>query len=229
MSTIYIIRHGQASFGAQNYDQLSPLGYQQSEHLGDHLKNLNLDIQEVVMGEMKRHAQTAENSLQKISYPHLPTIDKRWNEYNHIEILSRFKPEYADIECIKKEILQLPQPMVAFQKIFEDSMMRWASGDFDSEYEESWNDMRERTINSLNQIKSRIEPDKSILVYTSAGAISALLSNLMNLDIKDSFLLQWRIANCSISSVKIEEDNIVIKGTHESHLFEGHPHLLTYR
>ena len=37
MGSIYLIRHGQASFGAENYDVLSPLGYRQSEALGDYL------------------------------------------------------------------------------------------------------------------------------------------------------------------------------------------------
>ena len=108
MSTIHIIRHGQASFGAQDYDQLSPVGYEQAAFLGDHINQLNLDIQDVVIGEMKRHAQTAESSLQKISFANPPIIDGRWNEYNHVEILSRYRPEYADIEFIKNEIIHLP-------------------------------------------------------------------------------------------------------------------------
>ena len=229
MSTIHIIRHGQASFGAQDYDQLSPVGYEQAAFLGDHINQLNLDIQDVVIGEMKRHAQTAESSLQKISFANPPIIDGRWNEYNHVEILSRYRPEYADIEFIKNEIIHLPQPMLAFQKIFEASMKRWASGEFDSEYEETWDDLRDRTLLGLNTIKERLEPNKNILVYTSAGAISALLSKLMDLDIKDSFKMQWKIANCSISSIKIEDNNIVVKGVNDYNYFNSQPHLLTYR
>lgn len=229
MSTIHIIRHGQASFGAKDYDQLSPIGYEQASLLGDHLKQLNLEIQEVVIGEMKRHAQTAESSLQKISYSNLPIIDSSWNEYDHIEILSRLRPEYADIEFIKNEIIHLPEPMKEFQKIFEAAMKRWASGNYDSEYQESWEDLRNRTFRGLNNIKQRLEPNKTILVYTSAGAISALLSNLMDLDVVGSFKLQWKIANCSISSVKIEDNNIVINGLHVADFFQKKPHLLTYR
>ena len=30
MSEIYFVRHGQASLGARNYDQLSPLGWEQA-------------------------------------------------------------------------------------------------------------------------------------------------------------------------------------------------------
>ena len=34
MSTILLVRHGQASFGAADYDNLSPTGHEQSRVLG---------------------------------------------------------------------------------------------------------------------------------------------------------------------------------------------------
>ena len=36
MTTIYFIRHGQASFGAESYDQLSPNGELQAKILGQY-------------------------------------------------------------------------------------------------------------------------------------------------------------------------------------------------
>jgi broad specificity phosphatase PhoE len=36
MGTLYLVRHGQASFGADDYDQLSPLGQQQTVRLGEY-------------------------------------------------------------------------------------------------------------------------------------------------------------------------------------------------
>ncbi|EPM78754.1 hypothetical protein A249_34210, partial [Pseudomonas syringae pv. actinidiae ICMP 18804] len=40
MGSIYLIRHGQASFGADDYDVLSPVGIRQSRVLGAHLAGL---------------------------------------------------------------------------------------------------------------------------------------------------------------------------------------------
>ncbi|MGN5766348.1 histidine phosphatase family protein, partial [Acinetobacter calcoaceticus] len=37
MSTSYLVRHGQASFGAASYDQLSAKGEQQSQSAGEFL------------------------------------------------------------------------------------------------------------------------------------------------------------------------------------------------
>ena len=38
MGTLYFGRHGQASFGADDYDQLSDLGRRQSVRLGQYLR-----------------------------------------------------------------------------------------------------------------------------------------------------------------------------------------------
>jgi broad specificity phosphatase PhoE len=36
MGNLYLVRHGQASFGAADYDQLSELGQRQSVRLGEY-------------------------------------------------------------------------------------------------------------------------------------------------------------------------------------------------
>ena len=59
MSEFYIVRHGQASFGADNYDKLSPLGHQQSDWLGEYFAARNLEFSQLWLGEMVRHKETA--------------------------------------------------------------------------------------------------------------------------------------------------------------------------
>ena len=58
MGTLYLVRHGQASFGAADYDQLSPLGRQQSERLGAWFRERGLRFDAVLTGTLRRHAQT---------------------------------------------------------------------------------------------------------------------------------------------------------------------------
>ena len=55
MGTLYLVRHGQASFGADDYDQLSPLGQQQAVRLGEYLrpKLQGQPIEAVMMGSLK--------------------------------------------------------------------------------------------------------------------------------------------------------------------------------
>ena len=63
MTTIYLIRHGQASFGAESYDQLSPNGELQAKLLGQYFDNILKEEPYVVAGSMQRHQQTAQIAL----------------------------------------------------------------------------------------------------------------------------------------------------------------------
>ncbi|HPH15056.1 MAG TPA: phosphoglycerate mutase family protein, partial [Burkholderiaceae bacterium] len=58
MGTLYLVRHGQASFGAADYDQLSELGQRQSVRLGEYFANKGLTFDAVLTGTLRRHAQT---------------------------------------------------------------------------------------------------------------------------------------------------------------------------
>ena len=44
VGNLYLIRHGQASFGADDYDVLSPVGVRQSQALGEHLAQLGVRL-----------------------------------------------------------------------------------------------------------------------------------------------------------------------------------------
>lgn len=63
MTTIYLVRHGQASFGAESYDKLSPNGELQAKLLGQYLDKILKEEPYVVAGSMLRHQQTASFAL----------------------------------------------------------------------------------------------------------------------------------------------------------------------
>ena len=58
MGTLYLVRHGQASFGAADYDQLSPLGTRQCQALGEYLAERGLQFEAVLRGSLRRHVQS---------------------------------------------------------------------------------------------------------------------------------------------------------------------------
>jgi len=59
MTTIYLIRHGQASVGTDNYDVLSKTGEAQANVLGQHLANTHIEFDAVYSGALKRQIDTA--------------------------------------------------------------------------------------------------------------------------------------------------------------------------
>jgi broad specificity phosphatase PhoE len=60
MSTLVLVRHGQASFGAADYDLLSPLGERQSRRLGERLGREQPRVKAIHCGPRRRHLQTAQ-------------------------------------------------------------------------------------------------------------------------------------------------------------------------
>ncbi len=90
MGTLYLVRHGQASFGAADYDQLSPLGRLQSQRLGAWLRVQGLRFDAVLTGTLRRHAQTwagIEEGLQArqaaLSLPGLDEYDSQAHGARH--------------------------------------------------------------------------------------------------------------------------------------------------
>ena len=83
MSELILIRHAQASFGHENYDNLSELGHDQAALLGSLFDKLNIAPDRVVIGTQKRHQQTLENFKLNCQ------VDKHpgWNEYDFRDLL----------------------------------------------------------------------------------------------------------------------------------------------
>ena len=83
MAELYFVRHGQASFGAENYDELSPSGRAQSRWLGEYFAQAGLRFDRVVTGTMQRHRQTADEIVAAMGGPRVETVrDAGLNEYD---------------------------------------------------------------------------------------------------------------------------------------------------
>ena len=76
LGSIYLIRHGQASFGADNYDVLSALGAQQAEIVGDYLIETGVTLTACYSGEMRRQKDTALGALKRFTDARLPADRK---------------------------------------------------------------------------------------------------------------------------------------------------------
>ena len=63
MATIYLIRHGQASFGAADYDKLSELGCRQAQVTGEYLRDNKIHFDAVYSGSLLRQRETAQLAI----------------------------------------------------------------------------------------------------------------------------------------------------------------------
>ena len=74
MGNLYLVRHGQASFGAADYDNLSELGHRQSVRLGEYFAHKGLQFEAVMVGTLRRHAQTWAGIAKWVRYGQAPPL-----------------------------------------------------------------------------------------------------------------------------------------------------------
>lgn len=232
MAAIYLFRHGQASFGQANYDALSDLGKRQSEVLGEALAKRNIEFDRVIHGGLVRHEETADFCLRGMNNPSLLAdfeIDERFSEYNHQEVIARHKPELECHQSMAEYLAQQTSPRKAFQSLFADAIQRWMSGDYDHEYNESWQAFQNRCGDGLRTL-SHTEGVNNIALFTSGGPISIVLQHILQLSNEQAIQLSWSIVNASITKLLFKNGRVSLSYFNDFGYFElVDPNLITYR
>ena len=228
MAVIYLIRHGQASFGEADYDTLSETGVRQSQILGERLARILTRPATVTCGDMLRHRQTARAAMQAVDMTTEWRTDRRWNEVDHERIISAYRPEYANHEDVRRELMKAADPHQAFQNMFEAAIARWVSGEHDDDYAETWPTFRARCREALDQLAARMPHGTDALVFTSGGPISAIVMDLLGMP--DGGRFNFSIVNCSITKLVTGKRGVTLSSFNGHAHFEGeHVSLITYR
>jgi len=236
LGSIYLIRHGQASFGADNYDVLSPLGFRQSEALGQHLGQLGLRLDRCLSGDLQRQRHTAQTALQHIRHNGVQTpaleVDKAFNEFDADAVIRALLPDLLADEPTALEVMRNPRESRAeFQRLFELLIGRWISGEHATPGVESWDCFVERVADGLQRLLSQADKSQNIAVFTSGGTITALLHLVTGVSTDKAFELNWQIINTSLSRLKFRGSEVVLASFNSQvHLdLLKAPELITYR
>lgn len=164
MSIVLLARHGQASFGAADYDALSDLGHEQARILGTALKARGVRPDRIIRGRMRRHDETAAGILDGLGGGPEPVIDEGWNEFDFLRVLAVHPiPLEPDLDH------------AGFQRFFEDATARWTAGSDDHEYDESFQQFAARVNGALDRAAAA---DGVTLVVSSGGPIGLVASRL---------------------------------------------------
>ena len=229
MGAIYLIRHGQASFGADDYDNLSDLGRQQSRLLGKSLTKRDIHIHSVFCGSMRRHRQTAESCLNAMNLirpiRELDILD----EYNHVEIINKHAPQYPDMQALRKDMEQHDDPWRAFQELYSKAMLRWIKNDYATEYSEPWPHFQERCTAALAAVAEATETGQNILVFTSGGPISSICQDLLGLNDERTLDLSWALVNTGVTKVNKGSSGCRLSVLNEHTHLDGKDNMISYR
>ncbi|MEW6666420.1 MAG: histidine phosphatase family protein [Thermodesulfobacteriota bacterium] len=236
MSMIYMIRHAQASFGQDDYDRLSPLGKRQARILAGHLLETGFSPDAVYSGTMMRQRDTAEEfrSVYQAQGKPVPeiTILSGFDEYDTGSIVAALFPAMAAQDStLKEDLPRMYSSKESFKRVFEGAMLRWATGEFDTPGTESWEELKSRVAGALRLIMERHGKRKTLLIFTSGGAIAATLATVLGISGEYAIRLNWQVVNTSISRFMYNEERITLAGFNAyAHLeLAGDSSLITYR
>lgn len=198
MNTLTFIRHGQASFGADNYDQLSPLGERQSEQLGRYLRQ-RADWQgqgwdAVITGSLVRHRQTWEAMARGAGWTHTPTVMPGLDEYDS-EALIR-----ALHVCQQMAPPTTPEGYKQHFRVLRDALRQWMDGTISPEGMPSYNDFVAGVVGVLDHVRQH-HPQQRVLVVSSGGPISTLVGRLLHTPAETTIEINMQIRNTALTEV----------------------------
>lgn len=179
MARIYLVRHGQASFGQANYDQLSDLGWRQAQRLGAWWRQCQTqrqpgsrpDFVAVYTGTLQRQVQTWRGIAEGAGLDAQAAVQhKALNEYNVPAIIAAAHPGP----------LEKSREPAAYRKRLQalrHGLQGWMQGNLQPQGLPPYAQFRASVMAVLNEIRSRHRGD--VLVVSSAGPIAAVLSHLL--------------------------------------------------
>lgn len=224
MPSVLLVRHGQASFGAEDYDVLSPAGRRQAEILAAALARRGIVPARLVSGSMRRQRETAA----AFAAHGAAKIDPRWDEYDANEVLSH----HADTG------LRLDGPSgvdggevttKAFQAMLEPALAGWIAAGADSPSASPWPTFAAAGDEALAELGAGLGRGETALVFTSGGVIAAICAALLGAP--EAFLPVNRVlVNASVTKLAIGSTgtNLISFNDH-AHLEEADRALVTYR
>jgi len=192
MGTLFLVRHGQASFGADNYDQLSALGHQQCLQLGRYWAAKGRRFEAVITGTLVRHAQSYAAIAEGlgVSQPvlQLPGL----NEYD----------SHAVIAAIHPEPLAKPDTPELYKhhfRLLRDGLQAWMAGQTQPQGMPSYAQFSEGVAQALAHVRSTHEGD--VLMVSSGGPISTAVGQILGVPAATTIELNMRIRNSAVTEL----------------------------
>lgn len=180
MSVLSLVRHGQASFGASDYDALSPLGHDQARLLGRALAARGTVPDRVIRGDLRRHRETVSGIREGLGHDVPVDIDAGWDEFDFGHVIDVHLSAADGERLVADDLAGLPpaEQRARFQALFEQATGRWTGGAADDQYAESFPAFASRVGAALQ--RAAAADGSSVLVVSSGGPIALVASQLLS-------------------------------------------------
>jgi broad specificity phosphatase PhoE len=215
MSTLYLVRHGQASFGQADYDKLSPLGVRQSQILAESLAIKRLAPDAVYTGAMTRHKQTGEPLNPALVRAGLPGCELvQSNAFDEFDAATVWQHQInrmvKEDPQVRLDLDNLASDPGAFNRLFAKAMKRWVRGDVDPAIAPRWQDFTNRVRQGVRQIMEQHPSKKKVVVFTSAGPVAATVQMALSLTDEKTMELAFQLLNASVTAFTYSPKGIIL-------------------
>jgi broad specificity phosphatase PhoE len=191
MAELILVRHGQASFGADDYDKLSELGWQQSRWLGEHFAARGAAFDRVCRGSLRRHAETLAGIGEGMGRALEGAEDARLNEYDSHALLNAH---------LKGNPLPKGGDRREHFRILREAMYAWTDGSLAGAPHEPFAEFRGRVLGALDELRRGAA--KRVLVVSSGGPISTILAEVLGMPLRGVVDLNLQTRNTGITELQ---------------------------
>lgn len=241
MSTLFAVRHGQASFLSSDYDHLSDLGRRQSALLGRYWVETKVRIDRLITGPRRRQRDTAALVAEELAAANgaVPAIEaaEEFDEYQAEAVLEAALPALVEnseqVRTLQASFLAAEtreEQLKTFQRMYEVVILGWANGEFDLSKHgvEPWTEFSDRVRRGLRRIAAESGSGSRVAVFTSGGPVGVAMQHALDLTHEHTLRLAWMVRNASFSEFLFTKNRITLSAFNAyPHLTE--PELLTYR
>jgi broad specificity phosphatase PhoE len=195
MGTLYLVRHGQASFGAVNYDNLSPLGHQQSARLGEYFKGKGIRFDAVLTGTLARQQQTLKGICEGMGADQPSCVPLDWpglNEYDSEAVIAAIHPN-------KLEKPDTPELYRHHFRLLRDGLTQWMNGVVSPYGMPSYRAFQQGVTSALTHVRTQCEGN--VLMISSGGPISTAVGHILGTTPETTIELNMRIRNSAVTEL----------------------------
>jgi broad specificity phosphatase PhoE len=218
MGSLFVVRHGQAAFGTENYDCLTALGVTQARLLADYFAVRKLRFEAVFTGTLQRQIETAR--VMFAARPDLGDVTHErfvgLNEYDPDAVLMA----HTGILPVPGEAAVRRDPTVVrehFRRL-RDALIAWAEDRIKPEGTQPFEAFQEGAVAVLVEARERF-PDGNVLIVSSGGPIAATVAAALSAPPAVAIELNLRIRNSSSTEYATRPRR------HHLLSFNGVPHL----
>ncbi|MGA6927206.1 MAG: histidine phosphatase family protein [Desulfosarcina sp.] len=233
MIEIFLIRHGQASFGQPAYDCLSPLGERQAALLGDYLNKTGNPFDAVYSGTLKRHVQTAKIALARMNGHGRQDIqfDANFNEFDGSDqVMDGLCAVIREDPELSEQMKRIHTDHGAIARIFDVAQKARMMPDDEIVRNREAQQFRDRIGAALDNLVSRVGENKRVAVFTSGGPTAVALRQTLQTSSDQTIRLGWQLRNTSMTVLRYHQEQLwLVLFNCVAHL-ETHndPNLITY-